>query len=343
MVYNPGTVSAGRDSAPNTRADYRSQQHAGARFRRRFVNKKVEKKLVKHTKKAPAKTIAKHNKSAIQTLSRQVRLLTLQKYGNFQKQTQFATLAYATLPSIMPTLDKPVAFLFNSFYSDTPVYRGEVNALGVPTVSQITTFDKAAYDVDLQDQYQYLESQNSKITVSKIQYLPCFAQYQFNFKGLITSNQAITRYRITIFRLKRLPPSSSVKNLSLPSTLGALWKMSSNDATTRNYFSPSYHQVLVDKWVTFRPPGLEQANAPDAAVTSVYKNVNIPFSFPVKPIKMNLSTVPPAQKPWTNIPEDQQIWCLISCSADGVAAELPRLDIQVNRKLSWRDPHDVIS
>lgn len=334
------TVSMGRDMGGSSRSDYRSQKSVGRRFRRRFHNKKVEKKLVKNVRKARPKTIAKANKNAITTLARQVRLLSLQKYGTLQKQTQFATLAFATTPSIMPTLQKPVAFLFNSFYADTPIYRGEVSALGVPTVSQVTNFDKAAFDVDLQDQYQYLEAQNAHINVSQVQYLPVFAQYQINLKGLMTSADAMTRYRITVFKLKRLPPASTVKDLSLPATLGALWRLCDNDAQTRNYFSKSYHKVLVDKWVTFRPPG---SAAPATTACSYYQNINIPYSFPISPIKMNKTTQPPSQKPWTNIPENNQIWCVISCSADGTSAPLPRFDIQINRKLSWRDPHDVMS
>lgn len=330
-----GGTSTGRDQG----GGYNSK-NASKRFQNRFKNKAVTNKLHKG-KKAPAKTIAKGNTSAIYKLSRQVKLMQLQKYGNVQKQTQFATLAYQTLPSIMPTLQKPVAFLFNSFYQNTPVYRGEVSAAGVPSVTQITTFDKAQYDTDLQDQYQYNEAMNSKITCSKVQYLPCYAQYQINFKGLMSSADAITRYRVTVFRLKRLPPASSVKNLSLPATLGALWHLSDNDASTRNYFSKSYHHVLIDKWVVFSPPGSPVTAA--VPVGAYYKNIDIPYSFPVKPIKMNETGVPPGQKAWTNIPEDQQIWCIISCSADGAAAQLPRFDIQINRKLMWRDPHDVIS
>ena len=73
------------------------------------------------------------NTSAITTLSRQVRNLQMKHYGDpaYQRQScQFLTNAGGTGNG--PTIDTPIAFAFNSFYDETPLYFGSISA-GVPS------------------------------------------------------------------------------------------------------------------------------------------------------------------------------------------------------------------
>lgn len=298
----------------------------------RYKNKKVTSKL----RRGPTKSIIKGNKSAIFALSKQVKTLQLEKFGNKQYQYQSCILPYPDGGTPMNTA--PVAILLTSFYNDTEVYRGTVSPgptppLGTPVLNVAGNFRKQVYDTDLLDQYQYNERLNADTTVSKIEYLPVFTKLKVQLKGRILQTDPIIRYRFTVMKVKRLPPANATKDLTMPYALGALWHLAEDDPSIRNYFSKSYHTVLYDKWISIVPPSSV------GATSTLYRSIEIPYSFPVKSVKMNLSAAPANQKVWTNIPEADQVYLIISCSAPFI----PNIDVHLSRQLIFRDNHGVTS
>lgn len=317
---------------PN-RKDYAVKAKAFKVARGRKTNKKVLSKL----RKGPVKTIVKGNKSAIYQLSKQVKLLQLQKFGSIQRQMQHVRIAPGA--GNTPLIQAPVFFCFNQFKDTTPYFNGVVSAAGQASAVQgLIGFRKQTFDIDLEDKYQWNELANSTTTVSIVEYLPVFCNLKIQISGSRIQTDDLLRYRFTLFKTKRLPPNNNQKLMSLPLYGGAYWHMCDDDASTRNYFSKSYHTVLIDKWLTIPPP------EPYTSVKKINQVINIPYSFgKIESVKVNQAPVPVGQTVYTNIPEKDQMWLMISCNLDGTAAAPLDITFDISRHLTWRDRHNVMS
>lgn len=327
--------------------------HFRKRMIRRKANKEVQKKL-DASKPRNKPTYQKANRKAIYTLAKQVKDLQLERYGEKQYQQQACKIyPNNAVPNTYPTLENPFLFAANAFYNNTMLFRGQVQGNGEATFTNAGpvgpglnyTLAKADFDNNLlNDQYNW-NAFNSQQQVSPIEYLPIYAKYKFRFHGNIGNMPGGPftiatpfRYRITMFKIKRTPTPNLVKDLSLPDRLGAYWHMCDDNLLNRNYFSKSYHKIIADKWVTFQPPADPSANA------SIFKDVhiNIPFEAD-KPIRPLMLDVPIGQQFWTNVPEKDIIWCLISTNLPNshytVSNFMP--NIQIERTLMWRDAHGV--
>ncbi|AXQ66496.1 MAG: hypothetical protein [Circoviridae sp.] len=324
----PSNIYASQSQYPNRYARSSTAKKASSIAKRRYINKPVRRAL--KTKKA--KTRAKANLSAITTLSKQVRNLQLGEYGSKQYQTQFVSLDPA-VPTSSVTKTTPLAYLFNNFYDISAIFQGTV-AAGIPTVTNVAHWNKQTFDVDLQDAYQWNEKNNQDV-VSTISYLPVYSKVKITFQGELKNTfNGNLRYRVTLFKLKNQPMVTAVKNFNMPFALGAYWHMVSDDVKTRNHFSKVYHEVLVDKYITFKPP--DQTTA----MSKIYRTVEIPYSFgEIKALNFDKSATPAAQLIYTNIPQSELMWCLISCNQDTA----PPLLITMERTNYWRDKHGTMS
>lgn len=311
-----------------------AQRNSGVRksnriARSRYVNKPV-KSILK--KRRPVKPV-KQNRTAIVALSKQVKDLQLSKYGFKQYQYQYAILDSATLLT-QCLVDKPLCFAMNSFYNNTTIYQGQVSATAVPSaVPTGINLTKPVFDVDLADQYQWNEQNNQEL-VSTVQYLPVYQKLKITLTGTLKSTHSQPfpiRYRITFFRLKNQSIASDKLNMEMPSTLGAYWRMCDDNPSTRNHFTKHRHEVLMDRWVSIRPPN----NAND--LDSVYRTIEMPYSFPVKPIRFNKTAQPANQKFYENVPQEDIIWCLISSNQ----TQNNGINVNLERKLTFRDAHGV--
>lgn len=305
---------------------------SGRIARGRYVNKTIVKKYKKNNRTKKSKSNL--NKSAIMTLSKQVKLLQLQRYGSKQYQRQYAIIDNAQ-PLQECNDKKPLAFVMNSFYNANDIYQGNVSATGVPsaTFTGIQLL-KQVFSVDLKDQFQWNE-QNAQETVSLIQYLPVYTKVKFTLSGMLKGGVHSTlpiRYRFTFFKLKNQPIVSDVHDMSLPETLGAYWYLCSDNFSTKNYFSKKRHEVLMDRYVSIQPPPA------DIDTLNVYRTIEMPFSFPsTKTLARNSTATPPGQTFNINIPQEDVIWCVISTNQvqnNGINVSIERLNI-------WRDAHGI--
>lgn len=312
-------------------------------FRMRRENKPVKTIFKRHNqaKKRPTKTDT--NKQAIVTLSKQVKSLQLNRYGDRQYMYQVAKMD----PTFGPQLKSPVFFCASSFFNNEPLYRGVVDPTTLNASYQIigntpatqVMFKKPTFDVDINQNYQWVEQQANKTSISRIEYLPLYMNHKITFQGNMQSTDAPVRYRITMFKTKRQPLPSNVKNFSLPAAAGAYWYMCSDDYAQRNRFSKSYHQVISDKWVVLNPPNqhTDAQSQLEGNRKSVRKTLNMNYTFKTnKPYKPNIGATPASQNFWTNVEEDHIIWFMISSNIQqGSVAKEP--SIQIERSLGWRD------
>lgn len=320
-------------------------------FRMRRENKPVKTIFKRHSQAKKNPTKADVNKKAITTLSRQVKTLQLNRYGDRQYQFQIARMVPDSVPGTGPTLKNPVFFCASSFFNSEPMYRGAVDANGNATYSQVGTapsnvvaFEKPLFETDLKNEYQWVEQQANKNTISRIEYLPLYMNHKFRFRGVITNRDQNLRYRITFFKTKNVPMQSNIKNFTMPAAAGAYWYMCSDNLQERNHFSKSYHEVISDKFITIKSPDTttiqyQQGATPNLVQRSVDQEYNFRYTFKTdKPYKPNLGNNPGNQKFWTNVPENELIWCLISSNIDvngNTQALQPAITIE--RSLGWRD------
>jgi len=317
----------------------------------RRTNQPIKSIYKKHAVAKKRPTLTKVNQSAITTLARQVKSLQLNRFGDRQYQYQVARMVPSSVPGTGPTLRSPVFFCASSFFNSEPCYQGTVNAAGAANYQQVGTspanevrFRKPTFDVDIQKQYQWVEQQAGKNTISRIEYLPLYMNHKISISGLISSRDQPLRYRFTMFKTKKQPVPSNIKNFGMPQAGGAYWFMCADDYNQRNKFSKSFHTVLMDKWVVINPPCINYENtpagpSPELTQCPIRRVVNMNYTFKTnKPYKPNLFNDPANQLFWTNVEEDDIIWIMISSNIDvNSATQGIQPTIQIERSLGWRD------
>lgn len=328
------------------------------------------------------------NKKAIFTLAKQVRANATKIKGSIQTSYQSAYLS----PYLdgwaddeeNPTNKGPIGFLANSFYDETSVNKVEllkfnVNTSGVPTwnPANLAMFRQATMlpSTALGTQYQWLAMNDKKTQVSLIQYAPISAKYTITFNvnkhALVPTMPQPPRYRVTFFRLRprSLTLNTAYKsNYALPAAGGAYWHMCEDNPDARNCFSSKIHEILADRWVTFKVPDYPLASSsfhpaqdppsttpvefptPLAYNTSIQrKTVSVTLTGKQLArrgmLRPNMADGIPSHTVFQNqIPISDAVWCLISSSQsmDGATSAAHHLnEIHLTRTLKWRDEHGV--
>lgn len=282
------------------------------------VYKKLRKPRFRPTK-------VNRNRNAITTLARQVKSLQLQRYGELQQNSQFIRFTGISLPS----KDGPVAFLLNSFYNQT-TYKGAL----VGTLAGFTNgpaFAVQTYQADMDDQYEWLGRQNSEI-VSPVRYKPVYCRLNLKIYLSDAAPNFGGNIRVTVLKIKDYNTTNKI-NCVLPGALGAYRNLAISPALpTRNYFSPTFHKVLLDKWVNLRSVNKQATDDHQG-----YRIVSIPWKFGAwEEYEPNFNLNPPNQEFWTNVPRNKQMWVLISVD-DGAESWIQ--SIQIGKINMWRDHH----
>lgn len=232
----------------------------------------------------------------------------------------------------VPLHDKPIAFAMNDFYDNAGIYLGTNNS-GTATYSTLTNWSHTTYQGDMNDQFEWNARMNAD-TVSKVQYLPISRTVYFNITYTMLTNKLPLKLRFTLFTTKKQPTGSGNVDYSMPHTLGAYRNMAVDVGNpARNYFSPRYHNVLHDQWVTL--------DSDPATPKRGVKTVKIPFVF--KPKEIVPDFIDPVKPIWQFIDPDEVIWCLISSSA-GVSTDDDTNYVQsitMSSFQTWRDKHGV--
>jgi hypothetical protein len=315
-----------RTSQTNPNRQRRTVKSSDAIVRKRTTNSAIVKKY--NTKAKPTTNI---NKSAIMTLSKQVKALQLQRYGFRQFQHQhFLNPPYPHLNYISPTVTLPHCFLLNDFYTGTKIYRGTVTG-GAPTLESPLEWTKVISDLDIGTQYLWNNKQQQD-TVSSIHYLPISTTIRLRVE--YQSNADFVRpirVRMQVFKFKNQTVNGKF-TMSLPYNLGAYWHMCDRMPSNRNHLNTAeYHDVVIDKSVYLTP------SFNHTGTTVIDKYLDCKVQFPAKEVKLDLTADPTEQKVYNVIPTNEQYWCLISSDSDDIA----RLKVFGERWNVWRDANGV--
>lgn len=288
------------------------------------VNKPI-KRLYQKAKVQPKKAPAQ-NKQAIMKLSKQVKTLQNQRYGEIQSHTQHVLLQTTNLP----TSTQPIAFILNDFY-DQSIFKG-TNVGGIANYTLGPAFARQTYQSDLNDQYEWNARRNTD-AVSQVEYKPVYTRLRLSFDVTMAGLTYPGKIRITILKIKPYESSNKL-SVNLPAALGAYRYLAERDYDSkRNYFDKKYHQIVYDKWLTFKG-----TNNTGSETTVIRKGHIISWRFNDMVLRPDITNNPPNQTFWTNIPVSQQYWVLISAD-DYMNTRLQGMEI--GKFDVWRDPHGV--
>lgn len=270
------------------------------------------------------------------TLGRQVRSLQNRQAGPVQAKYEYVDLS--TVDN-RPLLQNPIIFAINDFYEGAPVFRGHVTTAGDPEVTTVANWTKNTYDLDIQHSSDWLATLNQD-TVSAVNYkaLTTKLKIQITGRNVLDVEPFGLRVRVTFVRIKNPMTNTTTRKWSLPFYGGAYWYLCSDDVDRRNHFHPTYHDVLYDRFHTFQKE--EFAGQATMIDDTIYKTIQIPFSFKGGPanISMDKTATPSGQSFYTNIPQSNQIFCIISTNIQTT----PNLKFRIERQCVWRDPHGSI-
>lgn len=319
-------VKYNRTSQTNPNRQRRTTASNRSIVSKRSTNSAIAKKYNK-VKKAyrPMTTV---NKSAIMTLSKQVKKLQLQRYGFKQYQHQFIKEIPGDNPSnyVSPTQTQPIAFMVNDFYLDGKIWQGGI-LNGAPQLTQVRRFDKVDNNLPINTEYMFNHKQQLD-TVNFTHYLPISTTLRFRVEYLSNVDfQTPVRVRFQIFKFKNAVINGKFQ-LALPYNLGAYWHMCDKNPETRNHLNTSeYHDLVMDKSVYVTP----RFDHNSTLVLDKYLNMKI--QFPAKEVKLDPSNSPSGQETYNIIPTKDQYWCLISTDTN----EIDRVKVHLERWNVWRD------
>lgn len=294
------------------------------------TSNKTVKRVYRKAVEAP-KTLAQTNTKAVFTLAKQVKSLQNLTHGYLQSRVQACHLEALTLPHY----NQPIAFAMNNFYNNQPVWQGLVDpTTGLASGIPVSTFNKSVYDSGIQDQYEW-NAQQAADVVSPITYKPVFSRLNIKFTiGHAGITQA-ARARVTILKLKPAYEATNKVNVAIPDSLGAYQNLALvGSDPSRNFFSPRYHKILYDRWVTVENP----CRTADEK-TLQERFISIPWKYKDhEKITPDFDNHPTGQQFWTNVPISDQLWVLISVNKQ---ADSTLKAISMTQLNSWRDFHGV--
>lgn len=340
--YKRKSYGKGRAS---TRAARSSSSRARAVAAARKTNVAVKRALRRPTALRSYATTKYKNRSAIQVLGKQVRMLQMKHYGDVQYTRQVLCTNGGTKDikgngAFMATA--PFLFELKNFYHGARVFTGDINSNLEPTYAQQyrwlpldangATGTGKPYAFDVTDD-----------TPSHHQYMPLSAFYQFHlkFKDLGAGYDKI--FQITVFTLTNTQDNGKLRT-ALPDYLGAYGNMCVEDPSDRNRFSPVYQKVLYQRKYHIRNNG-------DVA-RDIEKYVNMKWSFSRKDGLVRIDTDQIEGSPTSTtqdfcaqhfrhiVPPQSQIYVLLSTSNQdtGIQTELSCM-----RTVRWRDTDGVTS
>lgn len=319
------------------------------------------KALAKRITNAPVKTIYKRrakntkvdkNKSAIMTLSRQVKSLQLSKIGLYQKAWQNANVGPGFEPVSHGWTNKVLFMALNDFSPYAALWRGEpeIDPLSdnynTPKTVQISNWatwvpsQNSASGTQMHNRYNYWF--NSQDVVSPVAYLPISTRVtmQFEIEGM-PANAEPVYIRYQVIRQKKQLLHTTAHALNLPTNMASLAGMAL-DSKYRNRINREYFHIHQDKWI-------KMSNANDVT-KNVKRTLVCTQKFPSKVLKVEgehpvtsgtAESDNVLQGFTTNIRPTDVYYLVIHTSRNLDFANGERLSINFNRFISWRDQHGV--
>lgn len=312
--------------------NYKPRRRANNPVAKAITKYKDYNKKVKNTKRYVA-----NNRTAIMTLSRQVKSLQLSKIGAYQKKFESLNLGAGTFSA-----SKPLLIQLNNLLDNATVWYPTFNTTNnTPQINAAGVFTKTQPAIpENREHCSYWVNSNDD-EPSREFYKPIRRTITVKFDNPTgySNTERDQWFRIDIFRQKKVLPETSVHHLNLPHNLYGLINMA-NDAPERNRFNKEYFQVYKTFW--------KKATPSEVNGRRQITYMKIDFQFPAKHmVKLNtvngindgdLNDI--TQYFRTNIPVDEVYYAMISTN---YKTDEQDCKIQLNSFSSWRDQHGITS
>lgn len=319
--------------ASGTRRSYRRSRSYTPRSSTSTGNSAVKRDYKKAATAPRTKPAA--NKSAIMTLSRQVKALQVSKIGAFQKEFQYCQLGDGStkFKDIQPLL-----FALNDMTHRAPIFIGSRDNTVTPAINghviDANWLDASPYGGGPNNEdFSYWKNANSD-TADKVGYMPISTKVNFNMQvENMQTNQEIW-FRIDIIKMKKSLLYSNLHKLALPNNVQGLARLASNSMADRNRINREFFTVIKTKWVKF-------SNDHDQSRT-LKKFFTYSLKFPKQKsvetmsasdtLSTSTGTLP--QTFYTNVPQDDIYWCLVNTNLGDNSGQCK---LEMTRYISYRD------
>ena len=347
-----------KNARSNRRDSYLSRGRQ-ARNAKLAANRKINKPVLRKLRKPRVVTKTARNQSAIVTLSRQVKSLMARTKGEYQWTKHEFDLG--PLPTVglgrysLCSLDSACCFLVSDFTKGF-ISHGYVQNTGpntgVPELLPYAPPGAAATPgtpmgrwmpvnndgSGLLTQFDWRKKHSQEVADTSL-YWPIKSYFRFQVDFTVPPNvtHVPVFFRTTIIKLKKNFNNSTVKDFTMPATLGTFKHCCVGNATGvwRNNFNPDIHHVLADKVVRVTNYNL-QANPSNGQIYS--KSWSMPYMHRDQAIRIDAAEgSSEAGNVNLSIPLHQHIWMVITTSATKDIIEQWRMHMRVARTISWRD------
>lgn len=275
------------------------------------------------------------NYNAINTLSKQVRMLQMARYGF--KQFQHQHMSYVSDPTLT-TLSlaqvSPLGFMLQNFYDGAGIWYGLKTGVApnqIASYAQTAKWNVVRNDNGLAPQYNWNQKQEED-NLSTVAFLPLSTTLKFRFRCISSGpSQTPIRVRVTILKLKTSADRTDLLS-SLPSTLGAYANLVDRNPETRQYLNTHKFHTIVKEYNILFPQT-------DVVKTDIERQITYKHIFDGKTAVEFDKTSEPNLDMRHNIPMHEQIWCILS--TDNANTDGSRLNVQMERWNTWRDQHGI--
>lgn len=313
------------------RRNFRSKASA---FKKRITtNAPVRKAITKYKRmdgKKPVAQKAQNNRNAIMTLSKQVRMLQVNKLGDYQE----CQLRCGFQPSGIYSQDHPVIFAINDFVNayttdvGPPIWKPNGVGPYIPHTN-FTNYDMTAAI----DHYNYFyKSRNN--TASKNVYAPISTTMDIEVHKNMTPTDEPLVVRIDIVKQKKII-NNDKRQLQLPFSGNGLWKLAREDVSTRQKLNTEFLDVLTTKYLYIN----NRTGSGGTSTTEIRKTATFHVPFDRKYIRVDSEAENSTNNQldfYQNVNPLQHIYCIISFSTNSAMAST---DINIRKVNRWRDQH----
>ena len=333
MPYGTFGVSRSAGYARRRSATAARQKAARAKAVSTLRNKPV-KKIYRTAATAP-RTRTGANKSAIFTLSRQVKALQLAQLGQFQKSYEHCAILDGGEHGHYWNKDRPLIFAANNFLEDAFVY------VGTPDGSTGTTLPSFAPRVQWEKyspsgitglmDYDYWAHANDD-TASPTAYRAISTDLKFALKAPNLAGDVQYWVRIDLVKSKHQLLHSNSRKLSLPMNVMALGGLAADNMHERNRFNRDYFTVVQTKWIK-----LDNKNNDMHETIERYCTMHIKFPVSSPTEKLDIKKIagdvdhPAVNETFiSNMPQKDIYWVVLSTNnihgESNVKVEMTRLN-----------------
>jgi len=263
-----------------------------------------------------------NNRSAIMTLSRQVKALQLKQIGFPQKkidQWSYTSNGFTNM--------KPFCLCLQEMYTNAKVYQTAANGVisGTPFTLQDNQYSSGMKQFD-----QWKNANDDSVSLEIFR--PTYVEFLIELEISMGAADETQRVRFDIVRPQKVLPKSTGDaghDLTLPDGLASFQRIADERITTQQAINSTYFKKLQTRFVKV------SNNTSPSAAKVVRRIIKLKHYFDKRDIRSDTNTLS-GETFLTNVDPRQLDWLIMSNSENA-----SNIKIDIRRTCYFRDPHGV--